>query len=42
MIAEFTRIFAKEMPKLVIIEGAGHALNRECPKVLAGKILENV
>src|SRR3989339_706235 len=28
--------------KLVIIEGAGHALNRECPEVLAEKVLENV
>jgi pimeloyl-ACP methyl ester carboxylesterase len=28
--------------KLVIIEGAGHILNRECPETLAEKILENV
>jgi pimeloyl-ACP methyl ester carboxylesterase len=28
--------------KLVIIPGAGHILNRECPQVLAEKILENV
>jgi pimeloyl-ACP methyl ester carboxylesterase len=28
--------------KLVIIEGAGHALNKECPDVLAEKIINNV
>ncbi len=28
--------------KLVIISGAGHILNRECPEVLAEKVLENV
>lgn len=28
--------------KLIIIDGAGHALNRECPEVLAEKVLENV
>jgi pimeloyl-ACP methyl ester carboxylesterase len=28
--------------KLVVIEGAGHALNKENPEVLAQKILENV
>ena len=28
--------------KLVVIEGMGHALNKECPDVLAEKILENV
>ena len=28
--------------KLVIIKGAGHILNRECPEILAEKIIENV
>ena len=28
--------------KLVVVKGAGHILNRECPEVLAEKILENV
>ena len=28
--------------KLVVINGAGHALNKECPEVLANKILENI
>lgn len=28
--------------KLFIISGAGHILNRECPEVLAEKILENI
>ncbi len=28
--------------KLVIIEGHGHALNRECPEILSQKILENL
>jgi len=28
--------------RLVVIEGVGHILNKECPEVLAEKILENV
>ena len=28
--------------KLVIIKDAGHALNKECPEVLAEKVLENI
>ncbi len=28
--------------KLVVIAGAGHALNKECPEILAEKILENI
>lgn len=28
--------------KLVVINGAGHALNKECPDVLVNKILENI
>jgi len=28
--------------KLVVINGAGHALNKECPEVLAEKVLENI
>ncbi len=28
--------------KLVVINGAGHALNKECPEMLVAKILENI
>lgn len=39
--AEFMKQKIKDS-ELVVIEGAGHALNKECPEVLAEKILENV